>query len=267
MYVDDSDHLQSHMTGLLMKHFGLNSFKDWQLHIIKATLEGRNSFVVQPTGSGKSICFQLPSLITGKITVVLTPTISLMSDQCNGLQHHGIPATFLGSGQVDNEVGQKIEDGMFQVFDSILHLKMNSRILVALTIIQVVYTTPESFFDNRGAPSNRFSCLIQKGQIGLIAIDEVHLVNNWKCFRYNTTDHYYFIAYIFGYNRPAFGHIFELCDSSPCPIMALTATATPSLKKEIIQHLSNPVLSIGSVNQENLFYSVHELHFQQSSRG
>ena len=69
------------------------------------------------------------------------------------------------------------------------------------------------------------------------------------------------------YYRPAFGYIFNFCDSAPCPIMALTATAIPSVQQEIIQHLHNPVLSITSVNQKNIYYSVHELKFQKGLEG
>jgi superfamily II DNA helicase RecQ len=160
--LDDSDPLQAQATGLLLKHFGHTFLKDWQLSTIKAVLEKKNTVVVQPTGSGKSICFQLPPLITGKMTVVITPTISLMNDQTSKLQERGIQATFLGSSQVDKEVEQKTRKGMFQI----------------------IYTTPEKFFDNRGSPSKLFNDLISIGQIGLIAFDEVHLVHCWKSFRY-----------------------------------------------------------------------------------
>lgn len=150
------------LTGLFVKHFGHTSLKEWQVQAIQAALEKRNSFIIQPTGSGKSVCFQIPSLITGKMTIVLTPTISLMSDQCSKLEESGIPATFLGSSQTDKEVDQKIRNRMFKI----------------------IYTTPEKFFDSKGSPSRLFSDLICLGLIGLIALDEVHLVNTWKTFRY-----------------------------------------------------------------------------------
>ena len=68
------------MTGILVKQFGLTAFRDWQLEIIQAVLARKNTFVLQPTGSGKSLCFQFPPLVTKKMTVVLTPTIALMND-------------------------------------------------------------------------------------------------------------------------------------------------------------------------------------------
>ena len=150
------------MTGLLVKHFGYNTLKDWQILIIKAALEGRDSLVIQPTGSGKSLCFQLPSLITGKSTVVLTPTISLMKDQCCKLGEHGISATYLGSSQTDTQMDKKVQEGMYEI----------------------VYTTPEKFFDSNGCPSHIFKPILEAGRVGLIALDEVHLVKSWKNFRY-----------------------------------------------------------------------------------
>ena len=152
------------MTGLLVKHFGFSSLKDWQL-TIKAVLEGLNSFVVQPTGSGKSLCFQLPSLITGEMTVVITPTISLMKDQCCSLGEHGISATYLGSSQIDTEIDTKVKDGKYEI----------------------IYTTPEKFFDCNGSPSHVFKDLLEARCVGLIAIDEVHLVDSWKSFRYKNS--------------------------------------------------------------------------------
>ena len=85
------------MLGYLVKTFQKKSFKDWQLLIIKAALEGKNTLVIQPTGAGKSLCFQFPSIITKKMTVVVTPTISLMIDQVHRLKGYCLQATFLGS--------------------------------------------------------------------------------------------------------------------------------------------------------------------------
>ena len=74
-----TEHRDAQLTGLLVKHFKKTSFKDWQLTVIKATVDGKNSLIVQPTGSGKSLCFQFPGVVTGKITVVLMPTVSLIT--------------------------------------------------------------------------------------------------------------------------------------------------------------------------------------------
>lgn len=152
------------MVGLVVKHFNLKSLKDWQSQIIQAALEGKNTLVVQPTGSGKSLCFQLPSLLTSKMTVVLTPTISLMKDQCQKLEGKGISATYLGSSQTDLFAVNKMNRGDYSI----------------------VYVTPEKFFDSSRispSPSPEFKEVLEAGRVGLLAIDEVHLVSAWKTFR------------------------------------------------------------------------------------
>ena len=158
----NTDQLEAQITDLMIKHFAIHSIKDWQLEMIMATLKGHNTLVVQPTGSGKSLCFQLLPLLTGKLTIVLTPTISLMKDQYCTLESK-VSATFVGSSQTDKEIDDKILSGHFKI----------------------VYTTPEKFFDDTGTPSYPFSELIMKSRVGLIALDEVHLISSWKFFRYS----------------------------------------------------------------------------------
>ena len=106
-----TDHLEAQATGKLAKFFGHNKLKEWQMKEIQATIEGKNYAVIHPTGSGESICFQLPHLITGKATIVITPTISLMQDQTTNLQQKGIRASFLGSTQKDPSIMKQFVDG------------------------------------------------------------------------------------------------------------------------------------------------------------
>ena len=100
--------------------------KEWQLKILSASLAGRDTLVVQPTGSGKSFCFQLLPFISSKMSIVLSPTISLMKDQCCKLEEMGVPATFTGSSQVDQCNNKKIRNKDFKI----------------------IYTTPENFFNH-----------------------------------------------------------------------------------------------------------------------
>jgi superfamily II DNA helicase RecQ len=95
------------------------------------------------------------------MTIVLTPTISLMNDQCAKLNERGISATFLGSSQFDKNVEDKIMEGEFKV----------------------VYVTPEKFFKENGEAKVIFSNLLENRQVGLLAIDEVHLVKILNSFR------------------------------------------------------------------------------------
>ena len=96
------------LLGLLVKHFKHSSFKDWQLKVIRAILEGKNLLIVQLTGSGKNLCYEFPCTVTQKITIVLTPTISLMMDQVESLTSTGLQATFLGSAQKNTTVTAKV---------------------------------------------------------------------------------------------------------------------------------------------------------------
>ena len=146
---------------MLAKHFKLSEFKDWQLKAIDAVLEGKDFLIIQPTGSGKSICYQLPPFATKKMTVVVTPTIALMVDQVNKMAEKGIRATFLGSGQKDLSVPGKICQGSYDL----------------------VYVTPEKLFATNGNLQFPFTQLMKENKIGLVAIDEAHLVASWQKFR------------------------------------------------------------------------------------
>ena len=149
------------IVGMAALKFGVVSLHPWQINIISATLEGKDSLVVQPTGSGKSICFTIPPLIHNKTAIVITPTISLMTDQVNKLIKQDISATLLGTAQ-KKDVMKMVEEGQYQV----------------------VYTTPESFYDKTSRkPRSLFLKMAREDKLSLIAIDEAHLISSWKSFR------------------------------------------------------------------------------------
>lgn len=213
--------------GVLAQHFQLTSLHDWQENVVAAIMEGRNAVVVQPTGSGKSLCFQLPPFLSeGKVAVVITPTISLMVDQATSLVDTGIPATYVGSAQSDQTVPERIKAGEFKV----------------------VYVTPETFFSNDGTPSSIFNQLIQDDMICVIAIDEAHLVAAWQNF------------------RPKYAAIEGLVRNHPqVPFMFLTATAPPPVK-QMITAWAGPSAEVvtASVNRPNLQYCVTECQWKTS---
>ena len=148
-----------------MKHFKKTSFL-LQLTAIKATVDGKNSLIVQPTGSGKSLCFQFPGVVTGKITVVLMPTVSLIMDQFRRLEAAGLKATYLGSMQKDAGVMGEVSQGQYDI----------------------ILCTPESFFDKLGQPKAVFKSLGVQKKIGLLAVDEAHLI--LRTFRYAWATYY-----------------------------------------------------------------------------
>ena len=147
--------------GILTETFQMTHFKDWQLKVIQAVYNRRNAVVIQPTGSGKSLCFQFPPAILGKMSIVIVPTISIQKDQTASLLSKGICVTYLGCAQRDKRVQEQIMNGMFRI----------------------VYVTPESFYDYHGKPIPLFSKLAESDKIGVIAVDEAHLMFSWKSFR------------------------------------------------------------------------------------
>ena len=149
--------------GFAAQKFGIVKLHTWQINAIVATIEKRDSLIVQPTGSGKSMCYIIPPLLDGKTAIVISPTISLMVDQVNKLTSKGIHATMLGSAQ-KLHVNKQVENGEYQI----------------------VYTTPESFMNKlKKEPKEMFMRMSSEEKLSLIAIDEAHLVASWKSFRYS----------------------------------------------------------------------------------
>ena len=116
---------------------------------------GEDALVMQPTGSSKSLCYQFPAVWLNKSTIGITPTVSLMSDQILSLH---IRAVFMGSAQHDKTVVTRVSQGEYEM----------------------IFVTPESFFEDDGMPKHVFRQLLWNNQIGLIAIDEAHLLCSWS---------------------------------------------------------------------------------------
>ena len=146
----------------LAECFRLTHFKEFQCNVIDAVLKRRDSLVIQPTGSGKSLCYQFPAVFTKRLTLVITPTISLMQDQTNELEKLGISAVYLGSAQTDPSV--------------------ESKALSAESNTSLVFVSPEWLFNDKGNYL-KIQALTGTNKIGLIAIGEAHLVYDWQDFR------------------------------------------------------------------------------------
>ncbi|XP_048226180.1 ATP-dependent DNA helicase Q-like SIM isoform X2 [Ricinus communis] len=196
---------ESRANGLLHKHFGYLSLKSFQKEALAAWVAHQDCLVLAATGSGKSLCFQIPALLTGKVVVVISPLISLMHDQCLKLSRHGISACFLGSGQPDSAVEKKAMRGMYDI----------------------IYVCPETVF----RLIKPLQGLAESRGIALFAIDEVHCVSKWG---HDFRPDYRRLSVL--RKNFSIGNLPFL--KFDIPLMALTATATIQVQEDIIKSLS-----------------------------
>lgn len=202
---------------LLKKYFGYDQFRPWQAEIIDNVLAGRDTFVLMPTGGGKSLCYQLPALKLPGVTLVISPLIALMKDQVDALKTNGIEAGFINSSQSAAEIKDiqvKIKSGK----------------------INLLYLAPE-----RLAIAS-FRQFLRTIKVSLIAVDEAHCISEW------------------GHDfRPDYRNLAMLrADFPMTPLVALTATATKRVQKDISDqlNLANADIFITSFNRPNLTYQV-----------
>lgn len=139
---------------LLKTYFGYPGFRPNQLAIIETILEGRDAFVLMPTGSGKSICYQIPAMIRNGVAVVISPLIALMHDQVQALRQNGVRAAYLNSSLSAAEAHQV-------------------RVDVCSGIVDLLYVAPERLL------TNSFKTLLGELPLALFAIDEAHCVSQW----------------------------------------------------------------------------------------
>lgn len=189
---------------ILKKYWGYEDFRGIQREIIESIGSGHDTLGLMPTGGGKSITFQVPTLAGDGLCIVVTPLIALMKDQVAGLRSRGIKATAIYSGMKNSDIIIALENCIFGDY-------------------KFLYISPERI------SSELFLTKIRKVPVRLITIDEAHCISQW------------------GHDfRPAYRRIKELRDIFPqVPVLALTATATPEVVKDIQQQLS--------FKQENCF--------------
>ncbi|CAG8459037.1 2440_t:CDS:2 [Paraglomus brasilianum] len=215
---------------LLANPFKLLSFREKQLAAINTTLSGKDVFVLMPTGGGKSLCYQLPALVTTGVTrgvtIVISPLLALIEDQVQHLVDLGIMACVINSAQ-----DAKSKQSVYDQLDS-----PNCQ-------IKLLYLTPEMV--GKGIKvMDKVQKLYERKFLARFVIDEAHCVSRWgREF------------------RPEYSNLGVLKGRFPdVPTMALTATANGEVREDVIStlHLKDPVTLVRSFNRPNLFYEVRE---------
>ena len=208
----------------LKKIFGFNSFRGKQEEIIFNLLEGNDSMVIMPTGGGKSMCYQLPAILSEGVAIIISPLIALMKNQVDALRGHSDNdsiAHVLNSSLTKTQANQVRED-----------IQNNKT--------KLVYVAPESLIKEDNI--NFFN----KNKISFFAIDEAHCISEW------------------GHDfRPEYRKLRQIINNiAPAPIIALTATATPKVRLDIMKNLKieNAKLYLDSFNRTNLFYEIRPKH-------
>ncbi|XP_051213624.1 uncharacterized protein [Lolium perenne] len=204
------------MEAALKRYFGYTGFRPYQREIIQKVLDGRDCLVVMATGSGKSMCYQIPPLVAKKTTVVVSPLLSLMQDQVMSLQQRGVKSDYLGSTQMNSSVSSEAEKGLYDV----------------------LYMTPEKAIS---LPSRFWSNLHSSG-ICLLAIDEAHCISEW--------------GHDFRPEYKQLHSLRDHLVGVPFVALTATATERVRGDIATSLNLCNPHVAIGSFDRPNLFYGV-----------
>ncbi len=204
----------------LKKFFGFNQFKGLQEPVIRSILSGKNTFVIMPTGGGKSLCYQLPALMRPGTAIVVSPLIALMKNQVDAMRS-------LSS-----------ENGIAHVLNSSLNKTEVAQVKVDITsgITKLLYVAPESL------TKEEYVTFLKTVPISFVAIDEAHCISEW------------------GHDfRPEYRNLKNIIKHlGEVPIIGLTATATPKVQEDILKNLDMPDANTfkASFNRPNLYYEV-----------
>lgn len=207
----------------LKEFFGFSSFKGEQEQIISNLLQGNDSFVIMPTGGGKSLCYQLPALLMEGTAIVISPLIALMKNQVDAIRgfvagNEGI-AHFLNSSLTKAQIAEVTED-------------------LTSGVTKLLYVAPESLTKEENI------AILRQIRISFFAVDEAHCISDW------------------GHDfRPEYRKIRPIVDEiGRAPIIALTATATPNVQNDILKNLGIMDAHVfkSSFNRPNLYYEVRD---------
>ena len=204
----------------LKKYFGFNQFKGLQEQVVKSIITGNNTFVIMPTGGGKSLCYQLPALVLDGTAIVVSPLIALMKNQVDAIRS-------LSS-----------EQGIAHVLNSSLNKTEIAKVKKDITsgITKLLYVAPESL------TKEEYIEFLNRVPISFVAIDEAHCISEW------------------GHDfRPEYRNLRNIVRLlGDVPMIGLTATATPKVQEDILKNLDMPDANTfkASFNRPNLYYEV-----------
>ncbi|NOY46946.1 MAG: DNA helicase RecQ [Chlorobi bacterium] len=205
----------------LKKYFGFNAFKGLQEDVIKSIVSGHNTFVIMPTGGGKSLCYQLPALMKEGTAIVVSPLIALMKNQVDAIR------------------GVSKEEGIAHVLNSSLNKTEVKRVKADISegITKLLYVAPESLTKEENVE------FLKSQKISFMAIDEAHCISEW------------------GHDfRPEYRNLRHIIKriGDNIPMIGLTATATPKVQEDILKNLGITDANTfkASFNRPNLYYEV-----------
>jgi ATP-dependent DNA helicase RecQ len=203
---------------VLKEIFGFDSFRPGQEEVIRAVLDGRDTLAVMPTGGGKSLCYQVPALMREGLTVIVSPLISLMKDQVDSLLQSSVEGAATLHSGLSPEERWEVERRM------------------RTGEIRMLYVAPERL------RSLEFVLALRKAGVGLFVVDEAHCISEWG---HDFRPDYLFLPRV-------------VRDLGAPPVLALTATATPRVRQDILRSLRmrEPKVVVTSFNRPNLTYRV-----------
>jgi ATP-dependent DNA helicase RecQ len=216
----------------LLENFGFDTFKYPQEEIINSLLEGKDTFVIMPTGGGKSLCYQLPAMMSKGVAIVVSPLIALMKNQVDLMRG------FSSKDHVAHFLNSTLNKGQIKIVKDDLTSGRT----------KMLYVAPETMTKEENV--DFFKTL----DISFFAVDEAHCISEW------------------GHDfRPEYRRLKEMTEfiNPNVPIIALTATATPKVQSDIVKNLGlrNPNIFISSFNRANLYYEVQpKINLEQANK-
>ena len=205
----------------LKQNFGFDQFKSNQKEIIESVLEGEDTFVIMPTGGGKSLCYQLPAIILPGTAIIISPLIALMKNQVDSIR------SYSGNDEIAHFLNSSLnKTQMNQVKDDILAGKT-----------KMLFVAPETLTKDENI------AFFKRVNVSFVAVDEAHCISEW------------------GHDfRPEYRRIRLMIDAinKNIPIVALTATATPKVQSDIVKNLNMDGVNkfVSSFNRDNLYYEI-----------